>query len=236
MQEDRLHPCYTQRNLKKRSKRTPQSDNEYFCDAVVNVRQDSDGCLYVIDTTSPAYESTPSHSSSTHLQRAPAAFYVETKECSPSIHIHISKPLVADDSSSAFSQIIPDDNRKFRDNEIHLRSHHYYYPCGWYDGQKCNMWRPWSQMLEHLQTYHGLPDYHKQPVVCCWNRCQKSVKKESLARHIAHIHEGIKSQCETCKKGLSRTDSWQRHSQMNPGCYNAGFILVPGPNAILNVS
>ncbi|KAI9573884.1 hypothetical protein HD554DRAFT_1990414, partial [Boletus coccyginus] len=87
--------------------------------------------------------------------------------------------------------------------------------CQWFDGT-----RPCGALVagtknaigQHLQTAHGLRlKADKTMQVCHWEGCRKSMRRESIARHILAVHMLDKVLCPSCRSRFARTDSMQRH-------------------------
>lgn len=67
---------------------------------------------------------------------------------------------------------------------------------------------------QHLQAAHGIRlKADKTIQVCHWEKCQKSMRKESIARHILAIHMKDKVHCPSCGSRFARPDSLQRHQR-----------------------
>lgn len=65
---------------------------------------------------------------------------------------------------------------------------------------------------QHLQAKHAIrlkPD----TTICLWGGCQKSMRRESMARHILAVHIQDKVPCKGCGSCFARLDSLQRHQR-----------------------
>ncbi|KAH7929571.1 hypothetical protein BV22DRAFT_1029430 [Leucogyrophana mollusca] len=204
--------------------------NVWFCDAVANVREDCDGCLYL---------GTPSPRGGAHTGAAPtdscAVPCARRREESQTKAQEPPPPTLLDRAVDR-SSVIPEGMRAHEGGQdsrkYDLEGVQYAYQCHWYlDGMSCGLWVSWAKMIEHLHHYHGVTVADKQFVSCLWEDCQARMKKESVARHIAAKHLEIRSKCDVCGGEWCRNDSWQRHCQNAAKCYRAKSILVPGPNA-----
>lgn len=69
-----------------------------------------------------------------------------------------------------------------------------------------------SEVAKHLQVIHDLkPGGDKLSMKCEWVGCGKSMKKESISRHIVAVHLSKKTECGSCGKRFARWDSKLRH-------------------------
>lgn len=67
---------------------------------------------------------------------------------------------------------------------------------------------------QHLKAEHGLQlKADKMIQVCHWEACQKSMRRESIARHILAVHMQDKVPCPGCGSRFARTDYMQRHQR-----------------------
>ena len=91
------------------------------------------------------------------------------------------------------------------------------YYCQWSDGA-----RPCGAVVEgtkhaigeHLRATHAIRlKADKTFQVCHWERCRKSMRKESIARHVLAVHMQDKVPCPSCGSRFARTDSLQRHQR-----------------------
>ena len=67
-------------------------------------------------------------------------------------------------------------------------------------------------IIEHLHHDHGIKTgEEKARKTCLWDRCRKTLNKESLPRHIlaVHLKKGVK--CTECGLLFAREDSLKRH-------------------------
>jgi len=69
-----------------------------------------------------------------------------------------------------------------------------------------------SEVAKHLQVVHDIkPGGDKLYIKCMWDGCGKSMKKESISRHIVAVHLSQKTECGSCGKQFARWDSKLRH-------------------------
>ncbi|KAG8220771.1 hypothetical protein J3R82DRAFT_2202 [Butyriboletus roseoflavus] len=89
------------------------------------------------------------------------------------------------------------------------------YPCQWFDGAiPCNevVSSTKSAIGQHLLDAHAIRlKGDKTTQVCLWEACQKTMRRESIARHILTVHMQDKVLCPSCRLRFARADSMQRH-------------------------
>jgi hypothetical protein len=69
-----------------------------------------------------------------------------------------------------------------------------------------------SEVAKHLQLAHSVkPGGDKLNMKCVWDGCRKTMKKESISRHIVAVHLSKKTECSGCGKQFARWDSKLRH-------------------------
>ncbi|KAG9309916.1 hypothetical protein JVU11DRAFT_9948 [Chiua virens] len=91
------------------------------------------------------------------------------------------------------------------------------YQCQWSDGSRsCGavVAHNRNAINHHLQTEHAIrvkADRTSQN--CRWGKCRKSMRRESLPRHILAVHMKEKVLCTDCDSRFARTDSLQRHKR-----------------------
>lgn len=88
------------------------------------------------------------------------------------------------------------------------------YQCQWFDGTSpCGAVVAGTKnaIARHLQVQHAIQvKADKTDQVCLWGRCQKSMRRESMPRHILAVHMKDKVHCR-CGSRFARPDSLQRH-------------------------
>ena len=91
------------------------------------------------------------------------------------------------------------------------------YQCRWLNGAiPCGMMVTGTKkaIAKHLQDAHAIPiKDNRTEVVCQWDNCQRSMRRESMARHILAVHNQDKVPCPRCGSRFARTDSLQRHQR-----------------------
>jgi len=84
--------------------------------------------------------------------------------------------------------------------------------CHWNDCCPHYLKAEKSEVAKHLQVVHDVkPGGDKLPMKCTWDGCGKSMKKESISRHIVAVHLSKKTECGSCGKQFARWDSKLRH-------------------------
>jgi len=84
--------------------------------------------------------------------------------------------------------------------------------CHWDDCCSHYLKAEKSEVAKHLQVVHDVkPGGDKLPMKCTWDGCGKSMKKESISRHIVAVHLSKKTECGSCGKQFARWDSKLRH-------------------------
>ena len=95
-------------------------------------------------------------------------------------------------------------------------------PCGLYlEGTH-------GAISAHLRR-HGItasPDHNT--IDCPWDGCSKTIKKDSLTRHIL-THIGVKARCSMCGLVRSRCDVIRAHIASSESCKFAFSDVVHGP-------
>jgi len=95
-------------------------------------------------------------------------------------------------------------------------------PCGLYlEGTQ-------SAISAHLRR-HGItasPDHNT--IDCPWGGCSKTMKKDSLTRHIL-THIGVRARCSMCGLVRSRSDVIRAHIASSESCKFAFSEVVHGP-------
>ncbi|KAF8554302.1 hypothetical protein OG21DRAFT_1104748 [Imleria badia] len=67
---------------------------------------------------------------------------------------------------------------------------------------------------QHLQYEHAIRlKADKTFEVCCWGGCRKSMRRESIPRHVLAVHMRDKVPCPSCGSLFARTDSLKRHQR-----------------------
>ncbi|KAI9570631.1 hypothetical protein HD554DRAFT_2083658 [Boletus coccyginus] len=96
--------------------------------------------------------------------------------------------------------------------------------CLWVvDGSMCNRSFFLGDNLKHsisrhLRNIHGLhPASGKSSVGCQWIGCDKTMKRESIVRHIVAVHLRVATKCGACGTFFARPDSLQRHMKNSGG-------------------
>ncbi|KAH7909952.1 hypothetical protein BJ138DRAFT_162534 [Hygrophoropsis aurantiaca] len=130
------------------------------------------------------------------------------------------------------------------DLETGINVHHgiiYVYQCRWdIGGSPCDMFieSDKRQLNNHLRRWHGVVLSDKVQIRCLWDNCQKSMKTESLARHISgKSHLNVHWKCPGYSTMVCRKDAFKRHTRRKPSCQpqpevgNAMPYRIIGPQA-----
>jgi hypothetical protein len=104
--------------------------------------------------------------------------------------------------------------------------------CRWEeDHSPCPLWIRCdkSSINAHIQKWHGgKPGGDKFQVDCRWSTCDKTMLKESIARHIVTIHLGEVWECQGCGKEIVRNDAYGRHAVRSgfAACRTSGALIT----------
>ena len=123
-----------------------------------------------------------------------------------------SRPTAARSLRHTPYPIDPDSTRRTRS-----ASFPYVYECQWLNGTiPCGIMVTGTKkaIAKHLQDAHAIRiKANRTEVVCQWDDCQKSMRRESIARHILAVHNQDKVPCPSCGSRFARKDSLQRHQR-----------------------
>ncbi|KAN0081630.1 hypothetical protein V8E55_009254 [Tylopilus felleus] len=90
------------------------------------------------------------------------------------------------------------------------------HPCRWEeDRSPCQIWirGDESSINAHIQKWHrGKIGRDKSRVDCRWSTCGKTMRKDSIARHIVTKHLGEMWECQGCGKAIVRGDVYRQHA------------------------
>jgi uncharacterized protein YodC (DUF2158 family) len=91
------------------------------------------------------------------------------------------------------------------------------YQCQWFDGAgPCSAVVAGTKIAigRHLRITHAIQlKADKTVQLCHWEGCHKSMRRESIPRHILAVHMLDKVLCPSCGSRFARSDSLQRHQR-----------------------
>lgn len=91
------------------------------------------------------------------------------------------------------------------------------YQCQWFDSAgPCGavVTGTKNAIGRHLRTTHAIQIKADKTIqLCHWEGCHKSMRRESIPRHILAVHMLDKVPCPSCGSRFARSDSLQRHQR-----------------------
>ncbi|KAN0081628.1 hypothetical protein V8E55_009252 [Tylopilus felleus] len=111
------------------------------------------------------------------------------------------------------------------------------HPCRWEQGRApCHPWirGDESSINAHIQKWHrGKPGGDKSRVDCRWSACGKTMRKDSIARHIVTKHLGEMWECQGCGKEIIRSDVYRQHVARSDfdACRTSGALVTYSADA-----
>ena len=111
------------------------------------------------------------------------------------------------------------------------------HPCRWEQGRApCHLWirGDESSINAHIQKWHrGKPGGDKSRVDCRWSACGKTMRKDSIARHIVTKHLGEMWECQGCGKEIIRSDVYRQHVARSDfdACRTSGALVTYSADA-----